>query len=129
MRRKIIPYNPKLKELARNLRNNSTPGEIRLWQELKANQFYGYDFHRQKPLLNYIADFYCAELNLIVEINGRYHEENIEKDVCRSGELSKYNLKILRFTEQEVKTDMFNVLRTLEIYVETLNIGNQRTHP
>ncbi len=68
MPRKIIPYNLSLKVLAKNLRNNSTPGEIALWQELKTKQFYGYDFHRQKPLLNYIADFYCAELNLIIEI-------------------------------------------------------------
>jgi very-short-patch-repair endonuclease len=74
MSRKIIPYNPKLKILARNLRNNSTPGEIRLWNELKNKQFYGFDFHRQKPLLNYIADFYCYELALIIEVDGRYHD-------------------------------------------------------
>lgn len=121
MRRKIIPYNPKLKELARNLRNDSTPGEIKLWQELKTKKFYGYDFHRQKPLLNSIADFYCAELNLIIELDGRYHEENIEKDAQRSAELNKYGLKILRFTEQEVKTDIFNVLQTLENYIATFN--------
>ncbi|RYE22252.1 MAG: endonuclease domain-containing protein [Sphingobacteriaceae bacterium] len=123
MRRKIIPYNINLKELARNLRNNSTPGEIKLWQELKAKQFYGYDFHRQKPLLNYIADFYCAELNLIIELDGRYHEENIENDVIRTLELAEYGLKILRFAEQEMKSDMFNVLRTLEIYIETFDIS------
>ncbi len=118
MRRKIIPYNTNLKVLAKNLRNNSTPGEIKLWQELKSKQFLGYDFHRQKPLLNYIADFYCAELNLVIEIDGRYHEEMVEKDMIRTAELSEYGLTILRFTEQEVKVDIFNVLRTLEKYVE-----------
>ena len=50
MRRKIIPYNPELKQLARKLRNDSTHGEILLWNELKNKQFYGHDFHRQKPL-------------------------------------------------------------------------------
>ncbi len=118
MRRKIIPYNFNLKVLAKNLRNNSTPGEINLWQELKTKQFYGYDFQRQKPLLNYIVDFYCAELNLIIEIDGRYHEEIAEKDMIRTKELAEYKLKILRFTEQEVKVDMFNVLRTIENYVK-----------
>ncbi|MEX8549131.1 MAG: endonuclease domain-containing protein [Mucilaginibacter sp.] len=121
MPRKIIPYNPKLKELARNLRNNSTPGEIRLWQELKAKQFLGYDFHRQKPLLNYVVDFYCAELNLVIEIDGRYHEEITDKDLKRTEELEQQQLTILRFTEQEVQTDMFNVLRTLEIYADGFN--------
>ena len=120
MPRKIIPYNPKLKELARDLRNNSTPGEIRLWQELKAKQFLGYGFHRQKPLLNYIVDFYCAELNLVIEVDGRYHEEITDQDLKRTEELEQQQLTILRFTEQEVQTDMFNVLRTLEIYVDAL---------
>ena len=118
MQRKVIPYNPKLKELARNLRNNSTPGEILLWRKLKTKQVLGYDFHRQKPLLNYIVDFYCAELNLVIEIDGRYHEEIADKDLKRTEELEQYQLMILRFTEQEVKTDMFNILRTLETYIE-----------
>jgi very-short-patch-repair endonuclease len=52
MRRKIIPYNPKLKELARELRNNSTKAEIILWLKLKGKQMYDYDFHRQKPIDN-----------------------------------------------------------------------------
>ncbi len=129
MRRNIVPYNLNLKVLAKNLRNNSTPGEISLWQELKTKQFYGYDFHRQKPLLNYIADFYCAELNLVIEIDGRYHEEITEKDMLRTTELAEYGLKILRFTEQEIKSDRFNVLRTLEIYVEEFIKLNERTHP
>jgi len=51
-RRKIIPYNPKLKELARKLRNNSTKSEIILWKFLKGKQMHGYDFHRQKPVNN-----------------------------------------------------------------------------
>ena len=59
MTRKIIPYNANLKQLVRKLRNDSTLGEILLWKELSGKKFFGYDFHRQKPLLNYIADFYC----------------------------------------------------------------------
>ncbi len=115
MPRKIIPYNPKLKELARRLRNDSTLGEVLLWNEIKGKKF-GFDFHRQKPLLNYIVDFYCSELNLVIEIDGQYHsnEEKFEAETVRDQELGKYNLTILRFTEREVKTDINNVLRTVE---------------
>jgi very-short-patch-repair endonuclease len=62
--RKIIPYNPKLKELAQKLRKNSTKSEIVLWNQLKGKQIKGFSFHRQKPLLNYIADFYSYDLKL-----------------------------------------------------------------
>ncbi len=59
-KRKIIPYNPKLKELARELRNNSTKAEIILWTKLRRKQIYGYDFHRQKPLMNTLLIFSVA---------------------------------------------------------------------
>jgi len=98
MRRKIIPYNSNLKEFARQLRNDSTFGEILLWNELKNKQMYGYDFHRQKPLLNYIVDLYCYELDLVIEIDGLYHnhEEKYNADVLRDQELMKYDLTVLR---------------------------------
>ncbi len=81
-RRKIIPYNPKLKEFARQLRNNSTKSEIYLWKHLKGKQMMGYDFHRQKPLDNFIVDFFCHELMLAIEIDGytHIHEEVQDKD-------------------------------------------------
>jgi len=74
MRRKIIPYNPSLKEKARQLRNNATVTEIVLWKFLKSRQMCGYDFHRQKPLGEYIVDFFCNELMLAIEIDGPSHE-------------------------------------------------------
>jgi very-short-patch-repair endonuclease len=119
MRRKLIPYNPKLKDLAKRLRNDCTLGEILLWKELNNKQMYGYDFHRQKPLLNYIVDFYCHELNLVIEIDGQYHnhEEKDQADLLRDKELENYDLTIFQFTEQEVRKDMLNVLRTIEKHV------------
>ena len=62
--RKIISYNPKLKQLAKNLRNNSTLAEVLLWQNLKGKKMKGYDFHRQKPIGNYIVDFFWLIQNL-----------------------------------------------------------------
>ena len=119
MKRKIIPYNPQLKELARRLRNDSTLGEVLLWKELNNKQMYGYDFHRQKPLLNYIVDFYCYELSLVIEIDGQYHnhEETYKLDLLREQELAKYDLTLIRFTEQEVRKDMVNVLRAIEHHI------------
>ena len=119
MRRKLIPYNPKLKELARRLRNDSTLGEVLLWRELNNKQMYGYDFHRQKPLLNYIVNFYCYELDLVIEVDGQYHnhEEKYQADILRDKELESHDLTILRFTEQEVRKDMVNVLRTIEHHI------------
>ncbi len=119
MKRKIIPYNPKLKELARQLRNNSTKSEIRLWQQLKGKQMYGDDFHRQKPLLNYIADFYCYELKLVIELDGYTHqfEEVVKKDEIKQQELEEAGLTVLRFNDNEVMRDINNVMRTLEGYI------------
>ncbi|RVT99954.1 DUF559 domain-containing protein [Mucilaginibacter limnophilus] len=119
MRRKIIPYNSKLKEFARKLRNDSTLGEILLWKELNNKQFYGYDFQRQKPLLEFIADFYCNELSLVIEIDGDYHnhEEAFKLDIERVVKLKEWGLNILRFTENEVRKDMTNVLRGIEGYI------------
>lgn len=119
MKRKLIPYNKELKQLARNLRHDSTLGEVLLWEELKSKKLYGFDFHRQKPILNYIVDFYCYELALIIEIDGYYHnqEEQTTLDVIREKELAHYDLTIMRFTEMEVRRDMFNVLRTIENFI------------
>lgn len=63
MPNKIHPYNPKLKELARKLRKNMTLGEVLLWQEIRDEKL-GYQFHRQTPILNYIVDFFCHELQI-----------------------------------------------------------------
>jgi very-short-patch-repair endonuclease len=119
MRRKIVPYNSNLKHLARKLRNDSTLGEVLLWNQLKNKQLYGFDFHRQKPLLNYIVDLYCYELDLVIEVDGLYHnwEEQDGRDGLRDKDLESYGLTILRFTEQEVRKDMPNVLRAIEKHV------------
>ncbi len=119
MRRKIIPYNPKLKELARKLRNNSTKSEIALWQELKGKRMHGYDFHRQKPLLNYIADFYCYELKLVIELDGYTHQfEEVQiKDEQKQAELEKLGLTVIRFQDSEIFKDINNAIRAIEGYI------------
>ncbi|NQX80390.1 MAG: endonuclease domain-containing protein [Flavobacteriaceae bacterium] len=120
MKRKIINYKPYLKKLARKLRNNSTKAERRLWKRLKGKQMLGYDFHRQKPLLNYIADFYCHELKLVLECDGYSHnsEEAQAKDRIREKALESVGLKVMRFDDRLIMNDISEVLRQIECYVE-----------
>jgi very-short-patch-repair endonuclease len=112
----ILPYNPKLKELARQLRNNSTETEIYLWLKLKGKQMYGYDFHRQKPIDNYIVDFFCHKLMLAIEVDGYSHEliEIYKKDTIKEKRLNDLGINVLRFSDQEVLKDMENVIRVIE---------------
>ena len=119
-RRKIIPYNPKLKKFARELRNNSTRSEIKLWGFLNGKQMSGYDFHRQKPLLNFIADFYCYELKLVIELDGYTHqfEETIVKDRLKDETLQNIGLTVLRFEDEEIMDDIENVIRVIENYID-----------
>ncbi|ASO03828.1 endonuclease domain-containing protein [Arenibacter algicola] len=118
-KRKIIPYNPNLKELARQLRNNSTKAEIILWQKLKGKQMYGYDFHRQKPIDNYIIDFFCHELMLGIEVDGYSHQiiEVFNKDVKKEGVMNMLGIHILRFSDEQVLKDTDNVIRAIEWYI------------
>jgi very-short-patch-repair endonuclease len=72
---KLLSYNPKLKELARKLRKNSTLAEVILWQNIKGKVF-DYEFHRQVPINDFIVDFFCHELQLAIEIDGNTHDYN-----------------------------------------------------
>jgi very-short-patch-repair endonuclease len=128
MKRKIIPYNPKLKEIARTLRNNSTLGEILLWKKLRNKQMLGFDFHRQKPIDQFIVDFYCSELFLGIEIDGCSHdsEEALEKDKARQEHLEVLGIRFLRFTETETRNSLNNVLDVIENWITA---NTKATHP
>ena len=114
-----LPYNKNLKEFSRKLRNNSTLGEILLWQKLRAGSMMNYTFNRQKPLGRYIVDFYCKPLKLVIEIDGTYHfeEEQKVKDNERQKLLEKMSLHFLRFSEQQVRKDIDIVLKEIGKYI------------
>ena len=99
MQRKIISYNPKLKELAKKLRQNMTFSEVILWNKLKNGQLMGYDFDRQRPIGNYIVDFFCKDLQLAIEVDGITHldEKVITKDIIRQEDIESYGVSFLRF--------------------------------
>lgn len=95
-------------------------GEVLLWKKLREKQLGGYDFHRQKPLLLFIVDFYCAELNLVIEIDesSRKRSDVASKDARKEALLREQGVHILRFTEIQVRFHMPYVMRQLENYMK-----------
>jgi len=114
-----IYYNPYLKEFARYLRNNSTKSEIKLWKYLKQKQMYGYAFHRQKPIDNYIVDFFCNRLCLAIECDGYSHQilDVYKKDIKKTSRLNELGISVLRFSDTQIMDEIDNVIRAIEEYV------------
>ena len=125
MKRKILPYNPKLKTNARALRKNMTLAEVLLWNQLKRKKMRGYDFDRQRPIGNYIVDFYCKDLLLAIEIDGRSHVDKQQQDDRRQQRLEDMGVHVLRFGDQQVKSDMPSVLARIEAWI----LRYEGTHP
>ena len=98
------PYNKNLKQASRDLRKNMTEAEQLLWSRLRSKQLLGLQFYRQKPLLNYIVDFYCPAANLVIECDGSQHftPEGLEADRVRDEALTQLGLKVLRFDNGQV---------------------------
>lgn len=125
-RRQILPYNPKLKALARELRNRSTLSEVLLWNQLKSRQAGGYQFLRQKPIDNYIVDFFCYELMLAIEIDGQTHDHKTTEDAIRQQRLESLGIVVLRFLGIDVKRNMEGVLKSIHASIEQLDRENAR---
>lgn len=82
----FLPYNKNLTALARANRKDPTPAESAIWNKvLRTRQLSGYKFLRQKPIGEYIIDFYCSELKLIIEVDGDSHAVTLEYDLERKG--------------------------------------------
>ena len=113
-----VCYNPKLKEFARKLRKSSTLSEVLLWQHLKNKQMMGFDFHRQKPIDEYIVDFFCSKLNLIIEIDGETHRDKFIQDSGRQKRLESLNFYFLRFADIDIKHNIEGVLLSIKEWIE-----------
>ena len=112
----IIHYNPKLKALAAQLRSRGTKSEILLWNQLKGGQLNGLRFIRQKPIGDFIVDFYCKEVGLVIELDGLSHQCNevMDLDERKQSYLESIGLKVIRFEDEEVILDIRNVMRVIE---------------
>ena len=106
--RYFLPYNPKLIEKAREMRKNPTFAEKKLWQYFRSNPPFNrggeMKVWRQKPIDNFIVDFYCPKLKLVIEVNGDSHftEDGTLYDAQRTLILEGYGLSVIRFTNDEV---------------------------
>ena len=110
----MIPYNKNLKELSKNLRDNLTEAERCLWTRIRLKHL-GYMFYRQKPIGEYIVDFYCPKARLVVEVDGGQHftEDEASNDRVRDEYMRSLGLMVLRFSNSEVLKNADSVAVTI----------------
>lgn len=108
----------KLKPLARQMRHEPTLAEKQLWQKLRNKQLLGFKFRRQHSIDRFIADFYCADVGLVVEVDGAIHDYTQEEDALRQEFLESLGLRVLRFRNAEVLNSIDGVLEVIAGYLE-----------
>jgi very-short-patch-repair endonuclease len=116
-------YNPRLRERAGYLRRKGTKAEAFLWKFVLKNRIQGYKFLRQRPIMNYIVDFMCPELMLIIETDGASHliEGADIKDSRRQKQLEEVGFKVLRFEDSAVINNLFWTQSIVEQEVKSLS--------
>lgn len=125
-----LSKNPKLiqvsKTLCRELRKKATPAEKEFWDIVRNKKLMNKKFYRQYPIFFdyigketfFIADFYCFEEKLVIEIDGGYHERQKEYDNKRSHLINQLGIEVLRFKNEEVFSDMETILSKIKTYNE-----------
>ena len=111
----------KLKPIVREMRHKPTEAENLLWQKLRNCQLSGYKFRRQHNIERFIVDFYCAEANLVVEVDGPVHQYQKNEDEIRQQYIESQGLKLIRFTNDAVLNDMEQVLKQIAKYLVNLS--------
>lgn len=114
-------YNKRLQPFANKLRKEMTKAEACLWKYvLRARMLKGYQFRKQRPVLEYIADFMCKELSLIIEFDGiaHSHEEIVQKDFIKQARLEAAGFTVLRFDDEDVLQNINQVKAILEDWIE-----------
>ncbi len=119
----MLRYNRRLKSRARSLRANLTDAEERLWARLRRKQILGVQFYRQKPIGNYIVDFYAPAARLIVEVDGSQHFERAqdERDRRRTAHFEQMGLRVLRYNDRQVFLELDSVAEDIFRAVEEKN--------
>ncbi len=111
---------------ARELRKKQTPAEVILWKLLRNRRLLGFKFLRQHPIVVekyndrtgfYIADFYCSEKKLVIEVDGLIHAFQIDYDKARDVIMKEFGLTVFRITNDEVEKDVFDVLNKIKLYL------------
>jgi very-short-patch-repair endonuclease len=120
----VIPYKKNLKDLSKSLRNNPTEAEQCLWTRLRLKHL-GYVFYRQKPIGEYIVDFYCPKAKLVVEVDGGRHftGDTADNDIVRNQYLRSLGIMILRFSNSKVLKNTDNVTKTIYALLAKIQTG------
>jgi very-short-patch-repair endonuclease len=116
---KSLPFNPKLKKKARELRKAGNLPEVILWYYLKGKKFKGLDFDRQKVIGNYIVDFYCSNCNAVIEIDGTSHNYKGAYDAERDDYLKSLELEVIHITAKDIlrnRTGVFMMLNDHPVF-------------
>ena len=114
-----LPYNPALKQRARELRKAGNLSEVLFWNVVKNKQLNGQDFDRQRVIGNYIVDFYCHEHALVVEIDGSSHDDKQAYDQVRDEYLEAFGLKVLHVQDVDVKQNLAGVVELVRQQLES----------
>jgi len=115
-----IHYNPKLKEYSRELRKNATFSERFLWKHIRGGKLNNYRFLRQKPIDEFIVDFFCRKLKFVIEIDGITHLEKKKYDDYREKKLKSMGLNILRLDGNYVLNNIDGTLQLILDYIKKL---------
>jgi very-short-patch-repair endonuclease len=109
----MYQYNPKIKNTVRTLRKNMTDSELKLWSRIRRKQIFGLQFYRQRPIGNYIVDFYCPQAQVVLEVDGSQHMYKLagRQGEYRESYLKQQGIKVLRF-------DNLQVLKQLDAVVD-----------
>ncbi|MBN2107190.1 MAG: endonuclease domain-containing protein [Deltaproteobacteria bacterium] len=115
----MLQYDKKLKPFSQKLRVTMTDAEILLWSKIKGKQLKGMQFYRQKIIGRYIADFYCAAAKLVVEVDGSQHytDDGRKSDAIRDAYMNGLGLKVVRFTDTAVLTNIDGVVEHLFLFL------------
>ena len=107
-----------IQEAAKQLRRPMTEAEEALWSVLRKNGVADLHFRRQHPIGRFILDFYCASKRLCIEVDGSVHDEQRDYDEARTEALARLNIRVLRFRNDEVLSNLASVVRRIELAVE-----------
>jgi very-short-patch-repair endonuclease len=120
-------YNQALQPFAHENRYQMTKAEACLWKYALRAKMTGYTFNRQRPVLNYIADFMCKELQLIIEVDGYSHtlDEIIAKDTIKQNALQEAGFKVIRFNDNEILKNIQHTKRVIEQIIEQIKMGDK----
>jgi very-short-patch-repair endonuclease len=103
----------KLKPMAKEMRSKPTPAENLLWQRLRSHRLRGMKFRRQHNIERFIVDFYCRDAKLVVEVDGLIHQYQKEEDAIRQEFLESQKLRVIRFTNEDVLTNLDDVIQQI----------------